>query len=406
MSRIRPFKAIRPAEDKVSLVASRSYEDYSEEERSAVLKFNPFSFLHILNPGFKFNKNIAGPERFRMVHNRYEEFLENGIFLQDEAPCYYLYRIQYKSSVCTGLFAATPVDDYNNGFIRKHEETIQKREDMFASYLETVGFNAEPVLLTYPDHPDLNQIFKQQGKRKPAFDFSCTQGFRHQLWPISDRAVQKQIEAAFGSIPALYIADGHHRCASSALLAENSQADPSSSKAFFMSYLIPESDIQIHSFSRLVTDLAGLSKKEFLIALDEYFLISSPLAGLEYPKERHIFGMYLEGDFYRLSLRKNALSGSTALGKLDSYILYKTILEPILGITDLRNDKRISYGKEKENLFLAKEKVDSGEFKVAFILKAVEFEQLKEIADQYELMPPKSTYIEPKLLSGLTIYEL
>ena len=405
MSRIRPFKAIRPAEDKVSLVASRSYEDYSEEERSAVLKFNPFSFLHILNPGFKFNKTIAGPERFRLVHNRYEEFLENQVFLQDETPCYYLYRIHYDSTVCTGFFAATPVQDYNNGFIRKHEETIQKREDMFASYLETVGFNAEPVLLTYPDHSGLNKIFKLQSKKKPAYDFSCTQGFRHQLWPIADRPVQKEIEDAFESIPALYIADGHHRCASSALLAENNQAGSNSSKAFFMSYLIPQSDIQIYSFSRLVTDLGGLSQKEFLIALDEYFLISSPLAGLEYPKEQHVFGMYLKSGFYRLSLRKNAFPTSTALGKLDSYILYKTVLEPILGITDLRNDKRISYGKEKENLFLAKEKVDSGAFQVAFILKAVEFDQLKEVADQSELMPPKSTYIEPKLLSGLTIYE-
>ena len=406
MSRIRPFKAIRPSEDKVSLVASRSYEEYSEEERSAVLKFNPFSFLHILNPGFKFNKNISGQERFRLVHNRYEEFLENRVFIQDEHPCYYLYRIHYKSSICTGLFAATPVEDYNSGRIKKHEETIQKREDMFASYLETVGFNAEPVLLTYPDHPGLNEIIKQHVKRKPVYDFCCTQGFRHQLWPVEDKSIQEEIEKAFETIPALYIADGHHRCASSALLAENKDIDSNSPKAHFMSYLIPESDIQIFSFSRLITDLGGLSPKEFLIALDENFLISPPLPGLEYPRDRHVFGMYLEGNFYRLSLRKNAMPNQTALDRLDSYILYKTILEPILGITDLRNDKRISYGTEKENLFLAKEKVDSGEFKLAFILKSVDFSELKDVADQSLLMPPKSTYIEPKLLSGLAIYEL
>jgi uncharacterized protein (DUF1015 family) len=406
MSRIRPFKAIRPSEDKVGLVASRSYEDYSAEERKAVLKFNPFSFLHILNPGFKFNKTISGKERFKMVHNRYEEFLESGVFTQDSTACYYLYRIHYEGGVSTGLFAATPVEDYQNGLIRKHEETIQKREDLFASYLETVGFNAEPVLLTYPDDPELKQLLSQQSKAAPLYDFSCNQGHRHQLWPIADQNVQQQITLAFERIPALYIADGHHRCASSALLAEKNQAKPDSNTGSFMSYLIPESDIRIYSFSRLVRDLGGMSKKEFLIALDESFRISQPLSGLEYPKQKQVFGMYLEGEFYLLTLRKNALPKVPGLGTLDSFILYKTILEPLLGISDLRKDKRIEYGKEKENLFLAKEKVDKGEFSVAFILKAVDFDQLKEIADQSLRMPPKSTYIEPKLLSGLAIYEL
>lgn len=406
MSRIRPFKAIRPAEDKVGLVASRSYEDYSVEERKAVLKFNPFSFLHILNPGFKFNKTISGKERFKMVHNRYEEFLESGVFTQDASPCYYLYRIHYEGGVSTGLFAATPVEDYQKGKIRKHEETIQKREDLFASYLETVGFNAEPVLLTYPDDPELKQLLSEQSKNAPLYDFSCNQGHRHQLWPIMDLGIQAQITQAFERIPALYIADGHHRCASSALLAEKNNALPESNTGSFMSYLIPESDIRIYSFSRLVRDLGGLSKKEFLIALDENFRISQPMPGLEYPKQKHVIGMYLEGEFYLLTLRKNALPKAPGLGTLDTYILYKTILEPLLGISDLRKDKRIEYGKEKDNLFLAKDKVDSGEFSVAFILKAVDFEQLKEIADQSLRMPPKSTYIEPKLLSGLAIYEL
>ena len=406
MSRIRPFRAIRPAEDKVSLVASRSYEEYSEEERQAVLKFNPFSFLHILNPGFKFNRDISGPERFRLVHNRYEEFLQSGVFQQDETPCFYLYRIHFGQFICTGLFAATAVADYESGFIRKHEETIQKREDMFASYLESVGFNAEPVLLTYPNQAGLKRILERQAKKKPVYDFSCTQGNRHQLWPIQDPTIQAEIQSAFEEIPALYIADGHHRCASSALLAQNQKASPDSNTAYFMSYLIPESDIGMYSFSRLIRDMGSLTKEELLIALDENYLISPPQQGLEYPENKHEFGMYLDGEFYRLSLRKKALPQEGGLNALDSYILYKTILQPLFHIEDLRKDKRIAYGKEKENLFKAKEKVDSGEFAVAFILKAVEFNQLKEIADQSLLMPPKSTYIEPKLLSGLTIYEL
>ncbi|WP_420602030.1 DUF1015 domain-containing protein [Flagellimonas sp.] len=410
MAHIKPFKAIRPAPDKAAFVASRSYEEYSKDELKSVLKYNPFSFLHIINPGFKFHKNVSGKERFKLVHNRYLEFLEEDIFKKDEQDSFYLYEISKGNLTTLGFFCACSVLDYQNDVIKKHEDTIRRREKLFADYLDTVGFNAEPALMTYSDNGGIEPILRQESAKRPDYDFTTPDKVNHKLWKVRDSKIIERLQRAFGKIDALYIADGHHRSASSNLLAEKKKSENTlhtgdEAYNFFMAYLIPESDIKIYEFNRMVKDLNGYSTEEFLIQLDTYFRIEKKEDGLYKPSKKHHFSMYLDGDFYSLYLRKKVYTFDDALSELDTQILYKTILEPILGISDLRNDKRIAYGYGKHNVIKMKDSVDKGEFAVGFSLVPININEIKAIADAGLVMPPKSTYIEPKLRSGLTIYE-
>ncbi|MFK7812482.1 MAG: DUF1015 domain-containing protein [Maribacter sp.] len=411
MAVIKPFKAIRPAKDKVGFVASRSYQEYSRRELNAVLDFNPFSFLHIINPGYKYAKNVSGQERFKLVHNRYLEFLEDNIFLKDAKNSFYLYQMQKGSATFTGLFCATSVQEYREDQIKKHENTLQRREKLFANYLDTVKFNAEPVLMTYADNENIAEILKKEMQSEPEYLFTTRDKITHKLWAISEIKTIHALQKAFQEVDSLYIADGHHRSASSNLLAENAQKkNPKHSGKepynYFMSYLLPESEIRIYEFNRMVKDLNGLSKEEFLIRLDEFYRIEN-LGDVGYkPSKKHHFSMYLDGEFYSLYLRKKVYEFTDALSELDTQILFKTILEPVLGIRDLRKDKRIQYGYGKHNVIKMKDEIDKGKFSVGFSLVPITIAEIKAIADAGLIMPPKSTYIEPKLRSGLAIYEL
>jgi uncharacterized protein (DUF1015 family) len=411
MSKILPFKAVRPTRDKVSLVASRSYQSYTQAEREARLDYNPFSFLHIVNPGYKYDKEISGEARYNLVKNRYLEFKEDGIFIQDQSPCYYIYKIVDRDNQeFNGIVAAASVEDYNNNIIKKHEDTIASREVIFKDYLKTVGFNAEPVLLTYPKNNTISTIIKEKQKERAEFEFTTTYRDTHYLWLIDNPEDINSISDAFSNIKTLYIADGHHRSSSSKLLCEdlksnNLQHTGNETYNYFMSYLICEEELKINQFNRLVKDLNGLSKEEFLIQLDTMFRIENRGIMPYQPSKQHHFSMYLDGEFYSLYLRKSNYIFNTALDQLDAQILYKTILEPILGITDLRNDNRIMYLSGKKDIVNLKSMVDSNTFKVGFGMIPATIEQMKLIADQNLTMPPKSTYIEPKLRSGVTIYE-
>ncbi|PWI29110.1 DUF1015 domain-containing protein [Flavobacteriaceae bacterium LYZ1037] len=411
MTKIIPFKAVRPTRDKVSLVAARSYQSYTKEQLESRLRDNPFSFLQIVNPGYRFDKDISGEARYNLVKNRYLEFKEDGIFTQDENPCYYIYRIvDREQQEFNGIVAAASAKDYETDIIKKHEDTIAYREIVFKDYLKTVGFNAEPVLLTYPDNPVIESIITNTQKERAEFEFTTTYRDTHYLWKVDDPVTLETIQREFENIPTIYIADGHHRSASSYLLYKDlKDANPDhqgdEEYNFFMSYLIPESDLQIHAFNRLVKDLNGLSKEEFLIQLDAVYRIENRGKIPYQPSKKHHFSMYLDGDFYSLYLRRTIYNMESSLDSLDSQILYKTILNPILGIEDLRNDQRISYINGKKDLVNIKSSVDSGESKVGFVMIPVTVEEMKQIADDGLIMPPKSTYIEPKLRSGVTIYE-
>lgn len=407
MANIIPFKAVRPTRDKVSLVASRSYQTYTQAEREARLDYNPFSFLHIVNPGYKYHLELKGEERYKLVKNRYSEFKEDGIFKQDQHPSFYIYKIvNREGDVFNGIVAAASIDDYKKNIIKKHEDTIEYREVVFKDYLKTVGFNAEPVLLTYPDNAKLSKLIKKTQTKRAEFEFTTTYRDTHYLWLINDLENINTISKEFSNIKELYIADGHHRSASSALLSEEQNIEhPDDSFNYFMTYLIPESELKIYEYNRLVKDLNGLSKEAFLIKLDTMFRIENRGSTLYKPTQKHHFSMYLDGEFYSLHLRKNNYTFNNALDALDTQILYKTILEPILNISDVRNDQRLDYSHGKSNLVTIKTKVDSGEFTVGFGLVPILVEEIKSISDEGLTMPPKSTFIEPKLRSGVTIYE-
>ncbi|MBT8257894.1 MAG: DUF1015 domain-containing protein [Bacteroidia bacterium] len=411
MAHIIPFKAVRPTRDKVSLVASRSYQTYTQEERDARLEYNPFTFLHIINPGYKYHKTLKGRERYRMVRNRYSEFKEDHIFIQDKKPAFYVYKIVNRAKqVFNGIVGAVSIDDYKKNIIKKHEDTIEFREQTFKEYLKTVGFNAEPVLLTYPDNDQLKAIIEDVQKDRAEFEFTTTYRDTHYLWIVDDEKAVQTIKDAFESVDTIYIADGHHRSSSSVLLAEDQRASNPEFTGdegfnFFMSYLLPESDLRIYEFNRLVRDLNNLSKDDFLMALDSCYRVENRGTTVYKPTKKHHFSMYLDGEYYSLYLRKNEYKVKTALDELDTQILHKTILEPILGIKDPRNDTRIDYTHRERGLSHVKSEVDSGEFAVGFGMLPTSIEDLKAIADEGQTMPPKSTFILPKLRSGVTIYE-
>ena len=410
MAIIRPFKAVRPSRDKVALVSSKSYEAYTSAELNAKLDFNPFTFLHIINSGYTHHQKISKEQRFQLVRNRYSEFKENKIFIQDKIPALYIYeRIDSEFSFC-GIIGATSTEDYLNDVIKKHEGTISKREILFENYLKVTGFNAEPVLLTFKDDDTLAEIINEQKKNRPEYEFSTTDKRLHKLWLVSDKNSIKKITQAFQKIDALYIADGHHRSASSALLAkglssENKNHTGKEDYNFFMSYLIPESHLQISEFNRFVKDLNGLSVDEFLLKLEAVFRIENRNQHVYVSSKKHHFSMYLNGEFYALYLRKDAYNFTDALSKLDAEILYRTILHPILGIKDLTNNNRIGYAHTKKDNLSIKTLVDKGLYKIGFGLIPITINEIKEIADANLKMPPKTTYIQPKLRSGLTMYE-
>jgi len=287
---------------------------------------------------------------------------------------------------------------------------LAKREETFKTYLKTVGFNAEPVLLTYPDNTIISEIIKKTQKNHAEFEFTMTYRDTHFLWKIDDKDTIAIIQKEFEQMNTIYIADGHHRSASSHLLytdekANNPNHNGTESYNFFMSYLIPESELVIHEFNRLIKDLNGLTKEEFLIKLDEFYRIENRGIMPYSPSKAHHFSMYLDGEFYSLYLRKTSYEFNTALNKLDAQLLYETILQPILGIEDLRNDNRIEYVNGRHDMITIKSSVDSGEFMVGFGMCPTTVEQMKQIADEGLKMPPKSTYILPKLRSGITVYE-
>ncbi len=415
MAIIQPFKAIRPTRDKVHLVASRAVHSYSRRILNAKLETNPYTFIHIIQPEFG-QKNKSRPnsdERFKRVYQKFNTFRNNGWLLQDEQPCYYLYRqTKENGKVYTGLIAGASTDDYLNGTIKKHEQTLTKRENIFTRYLDICTFNAEPVLLTYPDHDELEKTFGRYLAQRPEYDFTNTDHIRHQLWNINRKEDLDLITRAFEDFRSIYIADGHHRTASSALLAQQRRSKNRNFTGkepfnFFMSLFIPESQLDIYDYNRVIKDLNGLDKATFLQKLETTFKVQKEGNALpEKPTRIHEMLMYLEDDWYRLHYRPGTINDNNAVASLDSHLLTQYLLAPILNIHDLKTDKRIDFTGGPEGLEGILKRVDSKKFKVGFVLRPVELGQLKKIADEGLTMPPKSTWIEPKIRSGLTIFKL
>ncbi len=414
MSKIIPFQAVRPAPDKVALVTCRNYDDYSPAELASWLNFNPYSFLHVLNPAYVHSQKITLDKRFKGVSHKYQDFKNENILINDNIPAFYLYQIQTKSQSFTGIVAGTTIEDYKNNVIKKHEDTLQYRVELFKDYMLQTGFNTEPVLITYPDNLEINNWISEKKKEQPIYHFSTTNKEKHTLWRVNEETEINWLQKQFESIPELYIADGHHRSASAELLHDQNIALKNEKLNYFMSFLIAESNVKIYEFNRIVRDLNGNTKEEFLMKLDENFILIPKDQELWKPQSKFEFGMYLDGCFYALffkqgnniNFNKETNKKTEILENLDAQILYNKVLKPILGIEDLRNDERIEYIPGKQSLLTIKELVDEGEFEVGFLLFPSDICEIKALADNHLIMPPKSTYIEPKFRSGLMVYEL
>lgn len=411
MAIIKPFKAIRPTRDKAALATSRSYDEYSKKELKSVLNYNPFSFLHIIKPGYASDEEYSGDERFEKIKQTYQAFKADDIYRKDEKPQFYLHEKSFGKDIFWGIIAIAHTDDYKNNVIKKHEDTIKQREELFGDYLDITGFNAEPVLLTYPDSNYINRIYRKYREKRSEYEFTTHTKRLHKLWVIDDDFDIQNIEKEFSKMNALYISDGHHRTASSNYLANkrkknNPKHTGNECYNYFMTYLISDANLKISAFDRLIKDLNGLTKEQFLEKLSVLYRIENRRPKKYQPSKKHHFSMYLDGDYYSLYLKKTDYPINNALSDLDTHIIHKTILKPILGIDDLKTNPRIKCLPATISKKQLKKEVDSGKYAVGFGLFPVSVNQLKAVVNEELRMPPKSTYIEPKLRSGLTIFEL
>jgi uncharacterized protein (DUF1015 family) len=362
--------------------------------------------LHILNPAYINQQKLGWDKRFKMVKHKYLDFKKEGILIQEEKAVFYLYEIESKNHVFTGILAGTSIEDYKNNVIKRHEDTLQYRVDLFKDYLHQTGFNTEPVLITYKDDLELDNWISTKKKDQYLYKFSTTNKETHTLWKIDDDSEISWLQNQFKNLGDLYIADGHHRSASAELLYDEDKASGNENLNYFMSFLIADSNVKIYEYNRIIKDLNGLSKEDFIKKIAENFVIKTKKQELWQPKHKFEFGMYLDGEFYALRLKEDLFVFKNALSKLDAQLIYDTILKPVLGIDDLRTDDRIEYIPGTKSITTIKEMVDSGEFEVGFMLYPITISEIKDIADSNLIMPPKSTYIEPKFRSGLVIYEL
>ncbi|MFM7895837.1 MAG: DUF1015 domain-containing protein, partial [Flavobacterium sp.] len=398
-----------------ALVTCRTYDDYSSAELAAWLDFNPYSFLHVIHPAYANAQKVSLEKRFKAVASKYQDFKQEQILIEEEHPVFYLYEIQSKGQTFTGIIAGTSVKDYQNNVIKKHEDTLQYRVELFKDYLHQTNFNTEPVLITYPDSVEINTFIALRKQSKPVYEYSTTNKEKHTLWKIDTQSEVDWLQEHFENIPNLYIADGHHRSASAELLFEQDKHLGNENLNYFMSFLIAESNVKIYEFNRLIRDLNGLSKDTFIKKLSEHFVIVAKDQEIWKPQNKFEFGMYLDGSFYalfykhqnsELSNRAESRLGESILDNLDAQILYDKVLFPLLGIEDLRNDERIDYIPGKQSISVIKDLIDEGEFEVGFMLYPSDINEIKALADNNLIMPPKSTYIEPKFRSGLVVYEL
>jgi uncharacterized protein (DUF1015 family) len=411
MAKVIPFKAIRPEPDKVHLVASRSVDGYNTAELKEKLAGNPYTFLHVINPDYDdgIKTKPGSRERLLKVKDRFKAFVKEKIFMRDEAPCYYIYRQVKNGNTYTGIIACTSIDDYFSGVIKIHEQTLTQREEKLKEYLEVCEFNAEPVLFCYPNNKTIDAFTNETLEKRPDYDFTTTDKVRHSLWVVKDKKSVETLRNEFGSIPNIYIADGHHRSASSALLGKSKREKSKNSTGeeafnFYLGVFFPETQLKIYDYNRVVKDLNGMNEDQFISRLKENFTVKKENGEDFKPRQKHELSMYLNGSWYSLKVNDGVYNPKDPVHSLDAAILTEKLLAPILNIHDLKTDKRIGFVPGVKGSAQLKKMVDEGKFAVAFGLYPVTMEHLKWIADTNNIMPPKSTWVEPKMRSGLVVY--
>lgn len=414
MATIKPFKGVRPPKDLVEQVASRPYDVLNSEEARKEAEGNEKSLYHIIRPeiDFPIGTDEHAPEVYLKAAENFKKFQENGWLVQDSKECYYVYAQTMNGKTQYGLVVGAYVPDYLNGVIKKHELTRRDKEEDRMKHVRVNNANIEPVFFAYPDNAELDKIVSKYAATEPEYNFIAPlDGFGHTFWVIDQDEDIKRITEIFAEIPALYIADGHHRSAAAALVgAEKAKQNPNhrgdEEYNYFMAVSFPANQLTIIDYNRVVKDLNGLTPAEFLARIAENFVIEEKGEEIYKPNALHNFALYLEGKWYSLTAKPGTYDDSDPIGVLDVTISSNLILNDILGIKDLRSDKRIDFIGGIRGLGELKRRVDSGEMKMALALYPVTMKQLMDIADTGNIMPPKTTWFEPKLRSGLIIHKL
>jgi HTH domain spoOJ/parA/parB/repB family protein len=414
MAIIKPFKGIRPPKGIVEKVESRPYDVLNSEEARQEAGDNEMSLYHIIKPEIDFEPGTSeyDPRVYQRAADNFKKFIDKGWLVQDTQECYYIYAQTMNGKTQYGLVAGAFVGDYLNGVIKKHELTRRDKEEDRMKHVRVCDANIEPVFFAYPDNSVLNGLIERYVSIVPEYDFIAPgDGFRHQFWIISDQKDINTITQTFAEMPALYIADGHHRSAAAALVGAEKAKNDAQHKGneeynYFMAVCFQASQLTILDYNRVVKDLNGLSADAFLEQLSKNFIVEKKGTDIYKPNRLHNFSLYLEGDWYSLTAKEGVFDDTDPIGVLDVDISSRLILDEILGIKDLRSDKRIDFVGGIRGLSELQVRVDSGEMKMALALYPVSMKQIMDIADSGNIMPPKATWFEPKLRSGLVIHSL
>jgi uncharacterized protein (DUF1015 family) len=414
MAKIKPFRGIRPPRELVEKVQSRPYDVLNSDEARAEAEDNPMSLYYIIKPEINFpvGTDEHDPIVYPKAAANFQAFQDNGWLVQDDRENYYIYAQTMNGHTQYGLVVCAHMQEYIDGFIKKHELTRADKEEDRMKHIRINNANIEPVFFAYPDNPVLGEIIARYAATEPEYDFIAPiDGFGHHFWIVDNDDDIATITAEFAGMPSLYIADGHHRSAAAALVgAEKARQNPDHNGTeeynWFMAVCFPAGQLTIIDYNRVVRDLNGLTSDEFLVALEKNFMVEKKGEEMYRPSSLHNFSLYLDGEWYSLTARPGTYDDNDPVGVLDVTISSNLILHEILGISDLRKDKRIDFVGGIRGLGELKRRVDSGEMRVALALYPVSMDQLMAIADSGNIMPPKTTWFEPKLRSGLVIHKL
>ncbi|MCL2291158.1 MAG: DUF1015 family protein [Bacteroidetes bacterium] len=415
MAIVKPFKGIRPPKEIVKQLASRPYDVLNSEEARVEAEGNPYSLLRVTKAEIDLPKGVDehSQEVYDKVVENFKMFKDKKWLVQDPEEKFYIYAQTMDGRTQYGIVGAAHIDDYMNNNIKKHELTRKDKEEDRMIHVRITNANVEPVFFSYPANKKIDAIVAKIVKEQaPEYDFVADEGFGHHFWVINDPAINKEISEIFAKeIPALYVADGHHRTAAAVLVggekrANNKNHTGNEEYNYFMAVLFPDNQLKIIDYNRVVKDLNGLTKEQLIEALKETFEVQEMGADIYTPAKLHEFSMYISGKWYKLNAKPGTYNDNDPIGVLDVTILSNLVLDKILGIKDLRTDKRIDFVGGIRGLGELKRRVDNGEMAVAFALYPVSMKQLIDIADTGNIMPPKTTWFEPKLRSGLVIHEL
>lgn len=414
MATIKPFRGIRPPKNLVEKVESYPYDVLSSEEARKAAEGNEMSFYHINMPEINFPDGIAfdDPRVYEEANRQFQKFLKNGWLVQDTDENYYLYAQSMGQKTQYGIVVAASAEDYFKGNIKRHELTRREKEDDRMRHVIVTDINAGPAFFAYPDDDVLNNLIAKYAATEPEYDFTAPEdGFRHRLWIISNKQDIETVTKEFAKMPSLYIADGHHRSAAAARVAEEkAKADPNHTGKeeynYFMAVCFPASQLTILDYNRVVKDLNGMTTEQFLKALEENFVVEKKGKNDYRPQHLHEFSLYIDGCWYSLVARPDTYDDNDPIGCLDVDISSRLILDKLMGIKDLRSSKRVDFVGGLRGLKELRRRVDNGEMRWALALYPVSMKQIMDIADSGKIMPPKATWFEPKLRSGLVIHKL